>query len=210
MPAVVRSDANGNVVLPARAVLAGLPDQRWSRHGELGLRHPLGTYNTSVAVVAKRVTRVISLLRAVVPETNSGHTESPEQVDALLESQEALLQGLMQHSAQMPVARCAPRARRHEGSRWSTGGASHLRRRAPHRWRRNHHRDQRREAATTGTRGAPVSAEILWPEGPGTAITARRFTRDNWNYRAQKSVPRQVGTARAYHAVTRIRNHRRS
>ena len=66
-------------------------------HGELGLRHPLGTYNTSVAVVAKRVTRVISLLRAVVPETGSGHTESSEQVDALLESQEALLQGLMQH-----------------------------------------------------------------------------------------------------------------
>ena len=97
MPTVVRSDANGNVVLPARAVLAGLPEQLRSRHGELGLRHPLGTYNTSVAVVAKRVTRVISLLRAVVPETGSGHTESSEQVDALLESQEALLQGLMQH-----------------------------------------------------------------------------------------------------------------
>ena len=97
MPTVVRSDANGNVVLPARAVLAGLPEQLRSWHGELGLRHPLGTYNTSVAVVAKRVTRVISLLRAVVPERGSGHTESPEQVDALLESQEALLQGLMQH-----------------------------------------------------------------------------------------------------------------
>ena len=97
MPAVFRSDANGNVVLPARAVLAGLPEQLPSRHGELGLRHPLGTYNTSVAVVAKRVTRVISLLRTVVPEMGSGHTESPEQVDALLESQEALLQGLMQH-----------------------------------------------------------------------------------------------------------------
>ena len=118
--------------------------------------------------------------------------------------------GVPAGSAQMPVARCAPRARRHEGSRWSTGGASHLRRRAPHRWRRNHHRDQRREAATTGIRGAPVSAEMLWPEGPGTAITARRFTRDNWNYRAQKSVSRHVGTARVYHAVTRIRNHRRS
>ena len=46
MPTVVRSDANGNVVLPARAVLAGLPEQLRSRHGELGLRHPLGTYNT--------------------------------------------------------------------------------------------------------------------------------------------------------------------
>ena len=60
MPTVVRSEANGNVVLPARAVLAGLPEQLRSRHGELGLRHPLGTYNTSVAVVAKRVTRACS------------------------------------------------------------------------------------------------------------------------------------------------------
>ena len=97
MPAVFRSDANGNVVLPAAAVLAGLPEQLPSRHGELGLRRPLGTYNTSVAVVAERVARVISLLRTVVPETGSGHRESPQQADALLESQEALLQGLMQH-----------------------------------------------------------------------------------------------------------------
>ena len=97
MPVVVRSDANGNVVLPARAVLAGLPKQLPSRHRELGLRHPLGTYNTSVAVVAKRVTRVVNLLRTVVPETGPGHTESPEQAEALLESHEALLQGLMQH-----------------------------------------------------------------------------------------------------------------
>ena len=97
MPAVFRSDTNGNVVLPAAAVLAGLPEQFSSRHGELGLRRPLGTYNTSVAVVAQRVTRVISLLRTVVPETGSGHTESPQQADALLESQEALLHGLMQH-----------------------------------------------------------------------------------------------------------------
>ena len=72
MPVVVRSDANGNVVLPARAVLAGLPKQLPSRHRELGLRHPLGTYNTSVAVVAKRVTRVVNLLRTVVPETGPG------------------------------------------------------------------------------------------------------------------------------------------
>ena len=97
MPAVVRSDANGNVVLPARAVLAGLPEQLPSRHGELRLRHPLGTYNTSVAVVAKRITRVVNLLRTVVPETGAGHTDSREQAEALLESHEALLQGLMQH-----------------------------------------------------------------------------------------------------------------
>ena len=105
--------------------------------------------------------------------------------------------GVPAGSAQMPVARCAPRARRHEGSRWSTGGASHRWRQAPHRWRRDHHRDQRRAAATTGTRGAPVSADRLWPDVSVTAITARRFARDNWNYRAQKSVPRHVGTARA-------------
>ena len=92
-----RSDANGNVVLPAKAVLAGLPEQLPSRHGELGLRHPLGIYNISVAAVAERVTRVISLLQAVVPERGSGQTESPQQADALLESQEALLYVLMQH-----------------------------------------------------------------------------------------------------------------
>ena len=74
------------------------------------------------------------------------------------------------------------------GSRWSTGGASHRRRRAPHRWRRNHQRDQRHATATTGTRGAPVSADRLWPAVSGHANESRRFTRDNWNYRAQKSV----------------------
>lgn len=97
MPAVVRSDVNGNIVLPARAILAGLPQQLSSRHGELGLRHPLGTYNTSVVVVAKRVARVVSLLRTVMTETSHGTKQSPEEAEALLESHEALLQGLMQH-----------------------------------------------------------------------------------------------------------------
>ena len=32
-----RSDASGNVVLPATAVLSALPEQVSSRHGELGL-----------------------------------------------------------------------------------------------------------------------------------------------------------------------------
>ena len=64
--------------------------------------------------------------------------------------------------------------------------------------------------ATTGTRGAPGGADRLWPAVSGNAVESRLFTRDNWNYRAQKSVSRHVGTARVYHAVTRIRNHRRS
>ena len=105
--------------------------------------------------------------------------------------------GVPAGSAPRPVARCAPRARRHEGSRGSTGGASHRPRRAPHRWRRHHQRDQRRAAATTGTRGAPGGADRLWPAVSGNAVESRLFTRDNWNYRAQKSVPRHVGTARA-------------
>ena len=64
--------------------------------------------------------------------------------------------------------------------------------------------------AAAGTRGAPGGADRLWPAVSGHANESRLFTRDNWNYRAQKSVPRHVGTARVYHAVTRIRNHRRS
>ena len=87
--------------------------------------------------------------------------------------------GVPAGSAPMPVARCAHRARRHEGSRWSTGGASRRRRRAPHRWRRNHHRDQRRAAATTGTRGAPVDADRLGSDVSRHAITSRQLTRDN-------------------------------
>ena len=87
--------------------------------------------------------------------------------------------GVPAGSAPMPVARCAHRARRHEGSRWPTGGVSYRRRRAPHRWRRDHHRDQRPAAATTGTRGAPVSTDRLWPDVSGTAITSRHLTRDN-------------------------------
>ena len=118
--------------------------------------------------------------------------------------------GVPAGSAQTPVARFAPRARRHEGSRGSTGGASHRPRREPHHWRRHHHRDQRRAAATTGKQGASVGADMLWPDASGNATTSRRFTRDNWNYRAQKSVPRHVGTARAYHAGIRLRHHRRS
>ena len=91
--------------------------------------------------------------------------------------------GVPAGSAPMPVARCAPRARRHEGSRWLTGGVSDRRRRAPHRWRRNHHRDQRRDAATTGTRGAPVDADRLGPDVSRHAITSRQLTRDNCSYR---------------------------
>ena len=91
--------------------------------------------------------------------------------------------GVPAGSAPMPVARFAPRARRHEGSRWLTGGVSYRRRWAPHRWRRNHHRDQRRDAATTGTRGAPVDADRLGPDVSRHAITSRHLTRDNCSYR---------------------------
>ena len=87
--------------------------------------------------------------------------------------------GVPAGSAPMPVARFAPRARRHEGSRWLTGEVSYRRRRAPHRWRRNHQRDQRRAAATTGTRGAPVDADRLGPDVSRHAITSRQLTRDN-------------------------------
>ena len=80
---VFQCDANGYVILPARAVLAALSRQIPSRHGELRLRHPLGTYNTSVNLVEARIARVISLL--------------PQQDGALLEAQESLLYGLMQH-----------------------------------------------------------------------------------------------------------------
>ena len=65
----------------------------------------------------------------------------------------------------------------------------------------------RRVAATTGTRGAPGGAESLWCEMWGNAIESRRFTHDNWNYRAQKSVPRQIDGGRGYHVVIRIRDH---
>ena len=95
---ILKTDGNGNFVLPATAVLSSLSEQLTSRHRDLGLRHPLGVYNTSIAVIAKRVDRVLSLLRVVVPEADSGDAESPEEhVDELLESQEALLHGLMQH-----------------------------------------------------------------------------------------------------------------
>ena len=81
-----RSDASGNVVLPATAVLSALPEQLSSRHGELGLRHPLGNYNMSVARVAEcfsRVTRVLSTAR--------------QRGNELLDFQESLLKGLMEH-----------------------------------------------------------------------------------------------------------------
>ena len=95
---VLKTDGNGNFVLPARAVLSSLSEQLMSRHHDLGLRHPLGVYNTSIAVVTKRVDRVLSLLRVVVPEADSSDAGSPEEhVNELLESQEALLHGLMQH-----------------------------------------------------------------------------------------------------------------
>ena len=95
---ILKTDENGNFVLPATAVLSGLSEQLVSSHRDLMLRHPLGVYNTSIAVIAKRVDRVLSLLRVVVPEADSGDAGSPEEhVDELLESQEALLHGLMQH-----------------------------------------------------------------------------------------------------------------
>ena len=81
-----RSDASGDVVLPATAVLTGLPEQLATRHGELGLRHPLGIYNTSVARVAERFSRVVRLLSTPRP-----------QGDELLDFQESLLKGLMEH-----------------------------------------------------------------------------------------------------------------
>ena len=81
-----RSDANGNVVLPATAVLSALPEQLSSRHGELGLRHPLGIYNTSVARVAERFSRVTKVLSTARQRGNE-----------LLDLQESLLKGLMEH-----------------------------------------------------------------------------------------------------------------
>ena len=83
--------------------------------------------------------------------------------------------GVPAGSAPMPVARCAPRARRHEGSPGPTGGANHRRRRKSHRWRRDHQRDQRCAAATTGTRGAPGGAESLWFEMWGNAIESSQM-----------------------------------
>ena len=64
--------------------------------------------------------------------------------------------------------------------------------------------------APAGTRGAPGGADRLWSEMSGNAVESRRFTRDNWNYRAQKSVSRHVGTARVYHVVIRMWDHVRS
>ena len=110
--------------------------------------------------------------------------------------------GVPAGSAPMPVARFAHRARRHEGSPGPTRGASHRRRLESHRWRRNHHRDQRRDAATTGTRGVPVDADRLWPDVPRNAITSRHLTRDNCCYResnCQLGVStRQSGVASDY------------
>ena len=79
-------------------------------------------------------------------------------------------------SAQMPGATS-------QGFRGLTGGASHRRRLESHRWWRDHQRDQRRAAATTGTRGAPVDADRLWPDVSRHAITSRHLTRDNCSYR---------------------------
>ena len=84
--------------------------------------------------------------------------------------------GVPAGSAQMPGATS-------QGFRGLTGGVSYRRRRAPHRWRRNHHRDQRPAAATMGNRGAPGGADRLWPDVSGTAITSRHLTRDNCSYR---------------------------
>ena len=113
-------------------------------------------------------------------------------------------------AAQLPVARCAHWARRSDGSQGLTGGASHRPRREPHRWRRDHQRERRHAAATTGIRGAPGGADRRSPDVSGHAVESRRFTRDNWNYRAQTSVSRHVGTARVYHVVIRMWDHVRS
>ena len=59
--------------------------------------------------------------------------------------------GVPAGSAQMPGATS-------QGFQGLTGGVSYRPRRAPHRWRRNHHRDQRPAAATMGNRGAPRGA----------------------------------------------------
>ena len=80
---ILRCDANGHVVLPATAVLAGLRGGLQSRHGKLGLRHPLGTYNTSIGLVEDRIAKVVGLLS--------------RKKGGLLEAQESLLHGLMQH-----------------------------------------------------------------------------------------------------------------
>ena len=96
-PIMIRSNENNNITLPAVAVLAGLPEQLQSQHRKLGLRHPLGIYNTSIALVARRVSRVVDLLPAAVAEAGSDRTAPRGKVEALLECQEALLQGLLQH-----------------------------------------------------------------------------------------------------------------
>lgn len=80
------SDEGGKVVLPARTALTALSSQVPSRYGELGLRHPLGIYNTSVTRVAQRFARVIGLL------SRPGHPG-----EELIESQESLLRALMEH-----------------------------------------------------------------------------------------------------------------
>ena len=66
--------------------------------------------------------------------------------------------GVPAGSAQMPGATS-------QGFRGLTGGASHR--------RRDHQRDQRRAAATTGTRGAPVDADRLGPSGRARPVTAK-------------------------------------
>jgi hypothetical protein len=89
-------DAN-NFTLPATRVLDQIHPGHITRHDSLGLRRPLGVYNTSVATLAQRLTGVTRLLALVInPEAASGDVVEANK-ENLLDSYEALLHALMHH-----------------------------------------------------------------------------------------------------------------
>jgi len=89
-------DAN-NFTLPATRVLEQIPPGHTSRHDSLGLRHPLGLYNSSVATLSQRLTRATRLLALVInPEAASADVVQADKED-LLDAYEALLHALMHH-----------------------------------------------------------------------------------------------------------------
>jgi hypothetical protein len=91
------ADEHNNFSLPAEVSLRSVPSDRLSRHGDLGLRHPLAIYNTSIATVAQRFDHALRALSAIVPTAGPATDAQVSAADKLLESQEALLHGLMHH-----------------------------------------------------------------------------------------------------------------
>jgi hypothetical protein len=90
-------DERDNFALPATRVLQQIPEEAYRRHDSLGFRSALGLYNTSVATLAHRLTRVTGLVNGVTDA--SGVRGEPDRThkENLIESYEGLLHSLMHH-----------------------------------------------------------------------------------------------------------------